>query len=250
MKYGSPSFLVISIYALTFVIGCSYEKKTLTENIISSPVFINPVLTMNAYMASTGVVDNLADELNMAWSMKVAVKQISGKQTREVNSCNSILLAHNDGFEPRDPSYHTPYQNALMQCRAITLAVGMAPSNISYLNGSLDKTAISRLPAIIAFIPSKTQQSYIEDNAPPMMLEGVTPIIGFAQINDYEVELKIDGGGQTMLVLAKGDTNGDGVEDLLMQVINATEGGSYRATHLFLLSKNERDGNWLLLSKY
>ncbi len=248
MKYVSSFFLTIGVYALTFVVGCSYGGKALVEKTINNPVFINPVLTVSEYMAST--VDKLADELSMAWNMKVAVKQIYGNQIREVDSCNSILLAHNDGFEPIDPSYYAPYQSVLMQCRAITIAVEMAPSNISYLNNYLDQTTIGELPAAMAFVPSKNQQLSIEANTSPMTLDDATPIIELSQVNDYEVELHIEGGSQSMVVLAKGDENGDGIEDVLIQVTNATEGGSYRATHLFLLSKNERNGVWLLLSAY
>ena len=246
MKYLLPFFSVISIYALIFIVGCSSSEKSLTK----TPVFIHPELTMKGYMASADVVDNLADELSMTWSMKIAVKQISGKEIREVDSGESALSAHNDGFEPIDASLYPAHQYALIQCRAITIAVKMAPSNISYLNGSLDKTAISELPVAVAFIPSKSQKLSIEANSSFLKLEEVTPITGFAQVNNYEVKLQIDGGSQTMIVLAKGDTNGDGIEDLLMQVINAAEGGSYRVTRLFLLSKNKKDGRWLLLSEY
>lgn len=251
MKKINPSlFLIIGISALILVSGCSDRKKSLTENTMNIPVFINPALTVVAYMADASVVDNLEDELSIPWSMTVAVKQISGEKTREVGNCSSILAAQNDNFEPVEPSHHTPYLNALMQCRAITIAVDMAPSNISYLTGSLDKRAIGALPVAMAFIPSKSQQSSIKANGLLKSINDVTPIIGFTQVNDYEIELKINGGSQTMLVLAKGDTNGDQIEDLLMQVINATEGGTYSATRLFVLSRKENDGSWSLLSEY
>ncbi len=250
MKHIGCFFLIISVYTLVFVSGCSYEKNSLAKNTINIPVFINPELTMDAYITDAGVVGNLVDELGMPWSMKISVKQISGKKTREVDSCNSILAAYNDDFQPVSPSHHTPYQYALMRCRAITIAVEMVPSNISHLNSSLDKIAISELPTAMAFIVSKSQRSSILANASLKTLNEVTPITEFTQVNDSEFELQAVGGSQTMVVLAKGDTDGDQIEDLLMQVTNATEGGSYRATRLFVLSKKEEEGSWLLLSEY
>ncbi len=243
-------FLIISVYTLIFVSGCSYKKNTLAENTINIPVFLNSELTMAVYMEDAGVVDNLADELSISWDFKTSVEQTIDKKIREVNNCNSALAAYDDGFETTIPSYHTVHQSMVIQCRAITIAVKMTPSNISYLNASLDKAAISELPTAIAFIGSTSERASILANASLKTLNEVTPITGFTQVNDYKFQVEALGGSQTMVVLAKGDTDGDQIEDLLMQVTNATEGGSYRATHLFVLSKKEKEGSWLLLSEY
>ncbi len=251
MKHTHFFFTLITIsYVLIFVDGCSYEKHSLAENKKTTPVFINPDLTITAYMADTSAVKNLSDELSMPWSIKVAVKQLSGKIIREVDSCKSILTADSEDFKPMTLSHTTAYQSALMRCRAIALAVEMTPSTISYLKDvSLSKAAVSNLPAAMAFIPSISQQASIDADVSLKSLNDVTQITGFTQVSVYQVELQIKGGSQNMVVLAKGDTNGDQIEDLLLQVINATQGGTYRATHLFILSR-KKEGNWVLLAEY
>jgi len=126
----------------------------------------------------------------------------------------------------------------------------MTSSNISYLNPSLDKVSISELPTAVALIPSTNERASILADASLTTLNEVAPITEFTQINDYEFEIEDLGGSQTILVLAKGDTNGDQIEDLLIQVTSAVKGGTYRATHLFVLSKQEQNGSWLLLAEY
>ncbi len=243
--------LIIGSSALTSISGCSYGKHSLSENNKNTPVFINPDLTMEVYLADASVVENLSDELSMPWSIKVAVKQLSGKKIREVDSCKSILAADSEGFEPLTPSHSTAYQNAFIQCRAIAIAVNMTPSSTSYLKDvSLSKAAVSDFPVAMAFIPSTSQQASFGADASLKKLNDVTPITGFTLVSAYEVDLQIDGGSQNIVVLAKGDANGDQIEDLLLKVINAAQGGTYRATHLFVLSRKENEGNWVLLSDY
>jgi len=235
---------VTSVCVLASISGCFDAKNSLTKNTISIPVFINPEITMTPLMTDADAINNLADELSMPWSFKVSVEQyveqIINKKTREVDTCNSILAAYNDGFEAMVYSQHSNYIAIVKRCKAITIAIEMMPSTISYLNSSLDKAAISELPTAMAFITSTNERASILANTSLKTLNDVTPIEKFIQVNDYEFKVEALGGLQTMLVLAKGDTNGDQIEDLLIEVGNAAIGGSYHATYIFVLSKQEK----------
>lgn len=246
-NFNQAVLLVMVMHVSLLLSGCSSSGDSVKEN---TPVFINSELTMSAYISDTEAIDNLADELGASWSIKITVKQVVGEKIREVDSCNSIISAYDDNFEPIKPSFYTTFLNALMQCRAIFIAVNMKPYNISYINPNLDKISVSNFPATIAFIPSKSKKLSIETDTSLININEVTPIIDFSSESNHEVELKIDGGTQSIMVLAKGDVDGDQLEDLLIRVINASEKGSYRATHLFVLTKKENNGSWLLLSKY
>ena len=237
----------IGMLASLMLSGCSNGADLVKEKI---PVFINSELTMSDYMSDTETIDDLAGELGAVWSINLTVKQVEGEKIREVDSCNSIISAYDDNFEPINPSFYTTFLNALMQCRAISIAVNMKSSNLSYISSNLDKVSVSNFPAILAFIPSETKKLSIENDASLINISKVTPIIDFTSVSNYEAELIIDGGTQTIMVLAKGDVDGDQLEDLLIRVVNASEKGSYRATHLFVLTKKENEGNWLLLSEY
>jgi hypothetical protein len=239
--------LGIGILTSLMLNGCNNGGDLVKEKV---PVFINSELTMSDYMSDTETTDDLAGELGAAWSIKLTVKQVKGEKVREVNSCNSIISAYDDNFEPINSAFYTTFLNALMQCRAISIAVNMKSSNLSYITSNLDKVAVSNFPATLAFIPSETKKLSIENDTSLTNINKVTPIIDFTSVSNYEVELIIDGGTQTIMVLAKGDVDGDQLEDLLIRVINASEKGSYRATHLFVLTKKENEGNWLLLSEY
>ncbi len=245
--FNQAILLVMGLHASLLLNGCSNGGNSVKEKV---PVFINSELTMSAYMSDTEAIDNLAAELSAPWSIKLTVKQILGEEIRKVDRCNSIMSAYDDNFEPINPSFHTTFLNALMQCKAVSIAVNMKSSNISYINPNLDKISVSNFPAAIAFIPSKSKKSSIEADTSLTNINEVTPIIDFTSKNNYEVELKVDGGTQAIMVLAKGDVDGDQLEDLLIRVINASEKGSYRATHIFVITKKENEGNWLLLSEY
>lgn len=251
MKYNSRIFLVlVGLCSVAAISGCADEDSATKNKTVYTPVFRNPELTVADYTADARAAKDLTDELKMPWNIKVSVQKTSGTEVGDVDSCNSILAADKDGLEPSEPAYHAAYQSALMQCRAIAIAAKMEPSNRTYLSGNLDQASVSEFPAAIAFVLSRTQRAIVDADTALETLDQVTPILGFTRESPYEVELDIDGGTQTILLMAKGDANGDRVEDLLIRVVNAASGGSYRATRLFVISKIEKDGAWLLVSEY
>lgn len=251
MKYNRRVLLVlVGVCSVVAISGCAEENIAIENNAVYTPVFKHPELTVAGYTTDARAAKDLTDELKTTWSIKVPVQKTSGTEVGEVDSCNSILAADTNGLEPSEPAYHAAYQSALLQCRAIAIAAKMEPSNRTYLSGNLDQASVSEFPAAIAFVPSQTQRAIVDADTALETLDQVTPILGFTRESPYEVELDIDGGTQTILLMARGDANGDLVEDLLIRVVNAASGGSYRATRLFVISKTEKDGDWVLVSEY
>ena len=59
-----------------------------------------------------------------------------------------------------------------------------------------------------------------------------------------------EGGTQELALVAKGDFNGDGIEDMLITSRDSVEGGSYRAIRLFLLTRISASSAITVLREY
>jgi hypothetical protein len=59
-----------------------------------------------------------------------------------------------------------------------------------------------------------------------------------------------DGASQTLSVLARGDWNGDGIEDLMLKREISLEGGSYSAVGLALITRAVNADRYTLLALF
>jgi len=57
-----------------------------------------------------------------------------------------------------------------------------------------------------------------------------------------------EGFSQMLLLWGRGDFNGDGIEDLLVQSLDMLTGGTYRSMRLFVLTRRTVNGRLSVLS--
>jgi hypothetical protein len=58
------------------------------------------------------------------------------------------------------------------------------------------------------------------------------------------------GGSQRLNIRAKGDYNGDGIEDMLLSTSNTVEGGSYHSVDYFILTRLSSEAPFTLLKQW
>ncbi|WP_415846683.1 hypothetical protein, partial [Vibrio aerogenes] len=104
----------------------------------------------------------------------------------------------------------------------------MTQPKISYIQEFiLDKNSVQLFPASVGEVISNDDQRRIDKN-PDMTFGEFTQIKNFAKQDKYSVSIEDNSGGiQYMTILAKGDFNGDQVEDLLLSVNNQVKEGTY-----------------------
>ena len=126
------------------------------------------------------------------------------------------------------------------------------PFAVDHLGDPVFDAALpARLPVGFASIPSARDHERAladpalrtwSDYAGPMAFEA-----GDATSGTYREE-----GGQTTTIalLARGDFNGDGIGDALLQSHEAASGGSWRTSRLFLVTQRTQDGPIELLETF
>ena len=165
-----------------------------------------------------------------------------------VGNCIEYMHARDQGYEPLNNLVAAYVNDKAATCEVLSELAAARPSEESYLEQfSLDPQAIGELPPQIGFIVS-------EERADAASTAGKAGQ-GLGEFEDYSVndfsanhaELDGDGWAMTIDVVAHGDFNADGVEDLLMKVNYQATEGSYIDTRVFILTRTEKDGRVALV---
>lgn len=161
--------------------------------------------------------------------------------------------AHNKNATPEQPALATTFRYAIIQCAAVKLASQLRAEKAIVAKDrlpdtTLNVTTVNRLPVAMAFIISTTE--YARAQKDYQYLGQAAPVHQCRNLGEHELECRVDGGNQTFKRLIQGDINRDGVEELVLQVTNAVEGGSYTATKLYVLSRSKTDAEFAVLMEY
>lgn len=191
-----------------------------------------------------GIERGLAD----AWPDAMEVR--SGKAAGDtppitLGSCQDYLDVADRQVRP----YHAPspdhaiFQARALDCQARVLALAARPAAVSHLRTlAFDETLPDQLPWQVAMILSGAEADRIAAERPRATWREAlfAPLAGFSSCGAYCVSYS--GEAQTVSLVARGDFDGDGVEDMLLWSHEAAVGGSYRATRMFLLTRRTPEG--------
>ncbi|SHO55422.1 hypothetical protein VQ7734_01150 [Vibrio quintilis] len=219
------------------------------SNSDNSTLFVNPEVSIEAYISDNSKIDSLKDQLSAKWNFNINVQKQG--QHKIVNNCESTLAAYIHGFRPVRQSEFGAYQYSYIQCQSIDLITQMTSPTKSYIQRiNLDKHTLNLVPASVGEVISNDDQRKI-NKYPAMTLGEFTHITKVTQKDNYSVEIEDDSDGiQYMTILAKGDFNGDHIEDLLLSVNNQVKEGSYNTYNLYILTKTHKNGVWEIVTKF
>jgi len=137
----------------------------------------------------------------------------------------------------------------VVMCQATRHIVnGKASAQTFLKNFVFDKTLPDKLPKKIAMVTSVTEYARLfNDNN----IKYWSQVIKITKIDKKDAGHALYhnvGGSQELELVAKGDFNGDNIEDILLTSRDSVEGGSYSAIRLFMFTKLSNDGDIILLS--
>ncbi|SHO55419.1 hypothetical protein VQ7734_01147 [Vibrio quintilis] len=187
------------------------------------------------------------------------IVQLNSKESQpnsskfKVNSCESMLIAHKNNYDLIDIPSSGPYNAMYVDCQAMFLIINESkPYTKSYIQDYvLNKTNIQTLPKDMALIISTSTYNDIHTDKKIKILEEVNHIVNITQKNKLTSIAEDDSGGvQEISILAKGDFNHDSIEDMMLSVSNSVIGGSYTSYYLYILTKTEKYGDWIVLDEY
>jgi hypothetical protein len=171
-----------------------------------------------------------------------------------VDNCEKLFSANEKSLGPI-PIELSAYQYMALKCY-IGKAISRAKSSkMSYVaNWVLDKSTVKQLPPQLAFIISSDDQEAVgraEARHDPLGAMFPSANISLKAVKDNHHVVVDDGVSvQEMALVAKGDFNGDGVEDLLVSSENHLSGGRYRQYGLYVVTRLKKGGALTLVKTY
>lgn len=175
----------------------------------------------------------------------------NGSAAVTVDRCSKLFDAV-DAKMRSEGSDASIFDGWAVQCDAVrALVAATAPKNDFVENFTLDEKGIKALPVGLAFQISRDDERKVasvtaKGGSLGSFLGNLT-LKALGKPDDRRMIVR-DGSGASQLlsVLAEGDFDHDGVNDLLISSNNSMTGGTYHAAHLYIVSRLRAKGPLVL----
>ncbi len=244
------TLLILFFILLTGCTSAVTTKGGNTKPVVWFSNFAMPNMLSNSFVIKK--FDNIQKMLTMKWYGEFSI-------VKAAKPDNLIRIATCQEYFPfkGEDIYAIPEMNnaALMYitvlCEATRIISNGNPSKKSFLDTIVfDKHLPEHLPPQMAQIISTEESKRIMANKKITSWAQVDPVLKAKKLSPYHIKYFIEGGSEELQLVAKGDFNHDGIEDMLIQINDAVEGGSYSATRLFLLTRLTEHGKIKLLQEW
>lgn len=236
----------LATYFLTTA-ACSSEDKIKNvgqSEIATIPVYFSTQLSLSNVLNEP--TDSLKEQLSRSWYDDFPVKENTGN-IRLVGTCHAYFEARKVFPEPTDPLSRIAYFSIGKSCEAIQMSIAAKPSKKSFLTDLLlDEQFPSRAPNDFASVVSNDDERMLKTTKYWSDMDPITRVE--SKSKEEAVYYSSNGAIQTIQLLAKGDFNGDGIEDALFNMSLELEGGSYFSTKNILVTRTEINGDLLAIS--
>ena len=193
--------------------------------------------------------DGLEQLLSRPWpdAIDVQVEAAHGGRTPlALESCSDYLDVAE--LRPRPLAGGTTlviFQARALDCQAMTLVLAAQPAAISHLRPfAFDEGLPDRLPWQVAMIISSSEAEQIAIERPHATWRQALfgPLTEFSPCGTQCARYGDPDNEQALSLVARGDFDGDSIEDILLASSDAAKGGSYRAVRMFLLTRRQPEG--------
>ncbi len=196
------------------------------------------------------------DALSQPWRLggePVSLPVSNGSDHVVVDRCEKLFPAVTSGMRASGPD-QAIFEGWTIKCEAVRLLVdGASPQKDFIGDFPMDEKHVRGLPIGMAFAVSPDDERKVASiKSAGGTLGGFLGNVKWQALGepaDRRIVLRDDGGASQLLsVLAEGDFDHDGVNDLLVASSNSMTGGSYHAAHLYIVSRLKADGPLVLRS--
>ena len=143
----------------------------------------------------------------------------------------------------------TRFDGRKVRCRALALVASAKPAKNSFVHGFvLDDSAPHRLPAGLAMDISPDDEQHVAiATKVGQRWRDVEEVKLVSRTSPDEAKYADETSEQNLILFARGDFDGDGLEDLLVLSEGRLPEGSYEATRLFLITQTATESQLTLL---
>jgi len=237
------------IFMLLSVTACA--EKGPEQNTSTIPVTVSSGMQLgsllNEVMASFKVNDIKA-MLNKDWYSAVNVKSLKqANATYSIKSCAEYFKLADKALTTVKENENSAFSEFVLMCQAAKVIVEAKQSKRTFLNDFvLDKNLPNKLPKQMALVVSSAESKKINDNSKLVNWSDVNKITKVDVINEFKAKYHQQGSAQEIELVAKGDFDGDGIEDVLVLSRDSVEGGSYNALRMFYFTKRSKEGAYAM----
>ncbi len=202
------------------------------------PVWWSPVLELDSL---EGIDARLHRALWLGDDEGMPLFKIEDDKREDVSAANCIelRLLVDKGYRGAGSHDYWVQQYLLAQCRAIELMKRARPAKRSFLRDFvLDEEAIHVLPAMVEDSSScdfVCRQRVANER--PIPLSQFTPVFRVTVTSDQEIEIRTLAIETDLSILARGDFNDDGLDDLLLLTSSGATEGTWANAEIYLLSR-------------
>jgi hypothetical protein len=198
---------------------------------------------------------NLVNQADIDQAIKKPLDErvtvVSGSNQAQVGNCVDYLKYSDAGYKADSDFQMRTLESLGADCRALALLDEAAPAKFSYLQDfRLDKSSLAVLPAQFAVTASneELQTQAAAARASKSWLQYQPQLK--AEVAKGALTVEAAGMRSDLRLYARGDFNGDGVEDLLIREDYAAIGGTYGGSRLFLLTRGRGERVLQVLKEY
>lgn len=186
---------------------------------------------------------DIQEALSAPWEDAAPFNSTVSETERMVRNCLEYRQAIDQGYEPLNNLVAAYVIDKAAYCNVLFKLSAAQPSEQTYIaDFSLDQETIGTLPPQVGFIISEERTSLA--SRAYAAGQGLGDFEAYSVIESSREHAQIAGDDWVMKldVVAHGDFNADGIEDLLMKVNYRATEGSYRDSRVFVLTRTEKSG--------
>jgi hypothetical protein len=217
-----------------FIIAPSFTEHNRTNGYFMEPV-----------IATTST--DMAEALDKEWFYSKTMKR--GLDIVNVNSCSSLIDLTSSGYFATENSKQGMFDAKHTVCMTWQIMADFKASKQSFLGDiEFNKAFADITPPQLALVISRDDERRLAKAA---NWEDMSQIKSVEKLNNEQaIFVDSTGGKQKITLMAKGDYNGDGIEDVLFYMENSVEGGSYSSVYAYVLTRLSSGVPFTLLNQW
>lgn len=242
-------FIFTALASVIAIVMSGCNKKTESAHPVSQPA---AVTISSGYVLPTLLAEPMAkvdatmlpDLLKRKWYAEFNVYEESQpKTTFTLSNCEQYLSHSKQKLWTVVEKENAPFMELAVMCRATQAMLAAKKVEKSFLQDiQFDPTLPDKLPAKFAMVISLAEQQRLAADTSKKLWRDVLKITKTEITGEKHAKYSHDGGMQELEQVARGDFNGDGIEDMLITSRDSVEGGSYSAIRLFMVTKKSEAG--------
>lgn len=235
--------------ALLILLGLS-SPSLLAQSTLVEP-FFSPYNGVDRFFVDKVIPetqDGIRAIYSAEWYFEFPLKSESG-EVSGAKSCAELYLKSSDNYGPKNDSEYAALIATKVFCQSWKVMGELKSSKATYLTDDIINEKLPNIsPPELSFIISDEQA---QKSKKVVRWADMDKITNFERLNDFQAVYYDDSDGyQKVTLMATGDYNGDGLEDVLLLKENSVLSGSYGSTHGYVLTRRSESAQLKVLVEW